>query len=151
MLSFEEKLAIIEEFEELEKKEISLGRVNFHYEESLYDKKIVVYRLHPNGNGFVYAGQIEDYPVDDRGMVNIKDFSADELRELIRDAIDSLSLSPAEKDPIMEEWLNEHDQALVLMREDDGYNVYAEEQLEGTFNSYEEAANFLEQEGFSRL
>lgn len=151
MLSFEEKLAIIEEFEELEKKEISLGRVNFHYEESLYDKKIVVYRLHPNGNGFVYAGQIEDCPTDNKGMVSIKDFDADELRQLIRDAIDSLSLSPAEKDPVMEEWLNDYDQALVLMREEDGYNVYADEQLEGTFNSYEEAANFLQQEGFSRL
>ncbi|MGR9047303.1 hypothetical protein ACQ4XT_01460 [Halobacillus faecis] len=151
MLTFEEKLNIIEEFPELEKKEISLGRVNFHYEESVYDKKIVVYRLHPNGNGFVYAGEMDDYAVDDKGMVNIKEISADELRTLIRKAIESLSLSPAEKNPVMEEWLNDNDQALVLMREEDGFHVYAEEQLEGTFNSYEEAVNFLEQEGFSRL
>lgn len=151
MLTFEEKLNIIEEFPELEKKEISLGRLNFHFEESLYDKKIVVYRLHPNGNGFVYAGEIEGYPTDEKGMVNIKDMNTEELRSLIRDAIDSLSLSPAEKNPVMEEWLNKNDQALVLMREEDGFNVYAEEQLEGTFNSYEEAVNFLEQEGFSRL
>ncbi|MGP4060725.1 hypothetical protein [Halobacillus sp. H74] len=151
MLTFEEKLSIIEEFPELEKKEISLGRVNFHYEESLYEKQIVVYRLHPNGNGFVFAGEIEDHPTDDKGMVNIKDFSAEGLRELIREAIESLSLSPAEKNPVMEEWLNTNDQALILMREDDGFNVYADEQLEGAFNSYEEAVNFLEQEGFSRL
>ncbi|SFJ74393.1 hypothetical protein SAMN04487936_1047 [Halobacillus dabanensis] len=151
MLTFEEKLNIIEEFPELEKKEISLGRLNFHFEGSLYDKKIVVYRLHPNGNGFVYAGEIEDYPTDEKGMVNIKDMNKEELRSLIREAIDSLSLSPAEKNPVMEEWLNKNDQALVLMREEDGFNVYAEEQLEGTFNSYEEAVNFLEQEGFSRL
>ena len=140
-----------EEFPELEKKEISLGRVNFHYEESVYDKKIVVYRLHPNGNGFVYAGEMDDYATDDKGMVNIKEMSADELRTLIREAIESLSLSPAEKNPVMEEWLNDNDQSLVLMREEDGFHVYAEEQLEGTFNSYEEAVNFLEQEGFSRL
>ncbi|REJ09120.1 hypothetical protein [Halobacillus trueperi] len=151
MLTFEEKLNIIEEFPELEKKEISLGRVNFHYEESVYDKKIVVYRLHPNGNGFVYAGEMDDYATDDKGMVNIKEMSADELRTLIREAIESLSLSPAEKNPVMEEWLNANDQSLVLMREEDGFHVYAEEQLEGTFNSYEEAVNFLEQEGFSRL
>ncbi|RDY72764.1 hypothetical protein ACJA3J_04065 [Halobacillus sp. SY10] len=151
MLTFEEKLNIIEEFPELEKKEISLGRVNFHYEESVYDKKIVVYRLHPNGNGFVYAGEMDDYATDDKGMVNIKEMSADELRTLIREAIESLSLSPAEKNPVMEEWLNDNDQSLVLMREEDGFHVYAEEQLEGTFNSYEEAVNFLEQEGFSRL
>ena len=151
MLSFEEKLAVIEEFEELERKDISLGRVNFHFEDSLYDKQIVVYRLHPNGNGFVFAGEIEDYPTDDKGMVNIRDFSKDELREIIRESIDSLALSPAEKDPVMEEWLNSNDQALVLMREDDGYFVYADEQLEGSFNSYEEAAEFLTQEGFKRL
>ncbi|MBX0359315.1 hypothetical protein [Halobacillus sp. Nhm2S1] len=151
MLTFEEKLNIIEEFPELEKKEISLGRVNFHYEESVYDKKIVVYRLHPNGNGFVYAGELDGYATDEKGMVNIKEISADELRALIREAIESLSLSPAEKNPVMEEWLNDNDQSLVLMREEDGFHVYAEEQLEGTFNSYEEAVNFLEQEGFSRL
>lgn len=151
MLTFEEKIAVIEEFEELEKKEISLGRVNYHFEESLYEKKIVVYRLHPNGNGFVFAGEIEDIDTDDKGMVNIRDYEAEELRRLIRASIESLSLSPAEKDPVMEEWLNEDDQALVLIREDDGFNVYADEELEGTFNSYEEAADFLEQEGFNRL
>ncbi|MYL71463.1 hypothetical protein GLW00_11390 [Halobacillus litoralis] len=151
MLTFEEKLNIIEEFPELDKKEISLERVNFHYEESVYDKKIVVYRLHPNGNGFVYAGEMDGYNTDDKGMVNIKEIGRDELRTLIRDAIESLSLSPAEKNPVMEEWLNDNDQSLVLMREEDGFHVYAEEQLEGTFNSYEEAVNFLEQEGFNRL
>ncbi|GGF25785.1 hypothetical protein GCM10010954_25900 [Halobacillus andaensis] len=151
MLTFEEKIAIIEEFGELTKKEVSLGRVNFHYEESLYDKKNVVYHLHPNGNGFVYAGEIEDYPTDDRGMVNIRDFSGDELRNIVRKAIDSLSSTPAEKNPVFEEWMNDGDFSLFLMREDDGYHVYAGEDLEGAFNSYEEAANFLEEEGFSRI
>ncbi|WP_082235159.1 hypothetical protein [Halobacillus massiliensis] len=151
MLTFEEKLRIIEEFPELTKKDISLGRVNFHFEESLYDKKNVVYHLHPNGNGFVYGAEIEGVEVDDRGMVNIRDYDEHQLRALIRDAIDSLSMTPAEKDPVMEEWLNRSGQSLVLMREEDGYNVYAEESLEGAFNSYKEAANFLEQEGFRRI
>ncbi|WP_163528751.1 hypothetical protein [Halobacillus ihumii] len=151
MLSFEEKIAIIEEFAQLEKKEVSLGRVNFHFENSLYDKKNIVYHLHPNGNGFVYAGELEDYPTDSKGMINIRDFEADELRNLVQDAIESLSATPAEKNPVLEEWMNDYDQSLVLMREEDGYNVYADEALEGTFNSYEEAANFLEQEGFSRV
>ncbi|MFD2924665.1 hypothetical protein [Halobacillus naozhouensis] len=151
MLSFEEKIAIIEEFDQLEKKEVSLGRVNFHFENSLYDKKNIVYHLHPNGNGFVYAGEVEGYPTDSKGMVNIRDFGADELRNLVQEAIESLSATPAEKNPVLEEWMNDFNQSLVLMREEDGYNVYADEALEGTFNSYEEAANFLEQEGFSRV
>ncbi|WP_101845922.1 hypothetical protein [Halobacillus sp. Marseille-P3879] len=149
MLTFEQKIAIVEEFDELTKKEVSLGRVNFHFEESLYDKKNVVYHLHPNGNGFVYAGEIEGYPTDERGMVNIRNFSEEELRNIVREAVDSLSTTPAEKNPVLEEWMNDFDQTLVLMREEDGYQVYAGEDLEGSFNSYEEAADFLEQEGFS--
>ncbi|UOQ43964.1 hypothetical protein MUN89_19170 [Halobacillus salinarum] len=151
MLTFEQKLAVIEEFNELTKKEISLGRVNFHYEDSLYDKKNVVYHLHPNGNGFVYTGLLDEYPSDEKGMLNIKDYRADHLRAVITRSIESLSLSPSEKDPVMEEWINDADYGLVLMREEDGYNVYAEENLEGTFNSYKEAANFLEQEGFYKI
>ncbi|MFC7061701.1 hypothetical protein [Halobacillus seohaensis] len=151
MLTFEEKIDIIKEFNQLEMKEISLGRVNFHYEESLYDKTNVVYHLHPNGNGFVYAAELDDYPTDERGMVNIRDFEADELRNIVNEAIESLSSTPAEKNPILEEWMNDDDHSLVLLREDDGYNVYADEDLEGTFNSYREAANFLEEEGFRRI
>ena len=49
MLTFEEKLAIIESFPELEKRTVSMGRINFHYEESASDKKNVVYHLHPMG------------------------------------------------------------------------------------------------------
>lgn len=58
MLTFEEKLSIIETFPELQRKDVSLGRVNFHYPESVQEKKIVVQHLHPNGNGFVYAGHM---------------------------------------------------------------------------------------------
>ena len=54
MLTFEEKTAIIESFPELTKKDVSLKRVNYHFEGSLYDKKTVIYHLHPNGNGFVF-------------------------------------------------------------------------------------------------
>ncbi len=39
MLTFEEKLAIIESFQELKRHDVSLGRVNFHYEDSVMEKK----------------------------------------------------------------------------------------------------------------
>ncbi|MBW7461016.1 hypothetical protein K0U00_43865, partial [Paenibacillus sepulcri] len=78
MLSFEEKLAIIESFPQLERKNVSLGRVNFHFEESVHDKKIVVYHLHPGGNGFVYAGLLRGYETDERGFANIRESSAEE-------------------------------------------------------------------------
>ena len=80
MLTFEEKLAIIESFPELERRTVSMGRMNFHYEESASDKKNVVYHLHPNGNGFVYGAELEGYHKNEKGMVNIRDFSSDELQ-----------------------------------------------------------------------
>ncbi|HEK9099904.1 hypothetical protein KFD70_06580 [Bacillus pfraonensis] len=155
MLTFEEKLSIIESFPELERKNVSLKRVNFHFEESRLDKKNVVYHLHPNGNGFVYAGGISGYKTDDKGMVNIREFSADELRSLIEKSIELLSQEPeevvAQAAPTKEEeWQNEDGHILTLIQEDDMWNVYAGVNLDGTFNSYPEAAEYLDEEGFSR-
>ncbi|MGE6257720.1 hypothetical protein ACQKCU_07375 [Heyndrickxia sporothermodurans] len=156
MLTFEEKLAIIESFPELQRKNVSLGRINFHYEESTSDKKNVVYHLHPNGNGFVYAELLTGYQVNEKGMVNIRDFSAEELRTVIQKSI--LSLAPqtmieysivGEKKE--EKWINHNNFILILLNEDDMWNVYAGLNLDGTFNSYEEAAEYLHEEGFSKL
>lgn len=40
MLTFEQKLEVFKSFPELEQRNVSLGRVNFHYEGSAYDKKL---------------------------------------------------------------------------------------------------------------
>ncbi|PEQ08561.1 hypothetical protein [Bacillus toyonensis] len=153
MLTFEEKLSIIESFPELERKNVSLKRVNFHFEESRLDKKNVVYHLHPNGNGFVYASGFKGYKTDDKGMINIREFSAEELRSVIEQSIELLSqeevVIPAEPAK-EEEWHNEDGHILTLISEDDMWNVYAGVNLDGTFNSYPEAAEYLDEEGFSR-
>lgn len=152
MLTFDEKIKIAEEFIELEKKEVSMGRVNFHYEESAYDKKNVVYHLHPNGNGFVYAELVQDVKTDERGMVNIREYTADDFRNLIKEAIASLQADDSTEEEFeIEEWENIEDQLLVLMPEEDGWNVYAGLQLDGTFNTYGEAIDYLEKEGFKRV
>ncbi len=155
MLTFEEKLAIIESFPELQRKNVSLGRINFHFEESVSDKKNVVYHLHPNGNGFVYAEYVHGYKTNDKGMVNIRDFSAEELRTVIQKSI--LSLSQSTTDEVVsvaqneeEQWINEENHTLILVEEDDMWNVYAGLNLDGTFNSYREAAQYLDEEGFTR-
>ena len=157
MLTFEEKLAIIETFPELERVNVSLGRVNFQFKESMSDKKNVVYHLHPNGNGFVYAGRITGYKTDEKGMVNIRDFNAGDLRTLLRDSLKSLS---ADETPVMEaaiigdnqeeRWVNEESQQLLLVHEDDIWNIYFGLNLEETFATYEEAEIFLVEEGFRR-
>ncbi|GAA0489042.1 hypothetical protein GCM10008986_13520 [Salinibacillus aidingensis] len=147
MLTFEEKLKIIESLPELRRKDVSLGRVNFHYKESVQDKTTVVYHLHPNGNGFVYAGLIENnkYLTDHKGMVNIRDFTEQQIRSIIKESIESLSESTFE-----ETWVNHEKQELRLVYDFDLWNIYADEMLDGTFPTYNGAANYLEQEGFSR-
>lgn len=155
MLTFEEKLAIIESYPELEKKNVSLGRINFHFENSVYDKKNVVYHLHPNGNGYVYGEFLSGYDLDGKGMVNIRDFSAEELKTIIRKSIDSLSPASTAEAAIIEDheeerWMNEENHTLILVNEEDMWNVYSGLNLDGTFLSYNEAKQYLEEEGFKK-
>lgn len=153
MLTFKEKLAIIESFTELTRKDVSLGRVNFQFEESLYEKKNVVYRLHPNGNGYVYVELIddEDYDVDDKGMVNIRDFSEEELRAIVRKSIDSLATVEEEEIPEEEMWMNGEGHTLTLVYDYELWNIYAGDMLDSAFPTYNEAVDFLDQEGFERI
>lgn len=156
MLTFEEKLAIIESFPQLTRNDVSLKRVNFHYEESLHDKKTVVYHLHPNGNGFVFAAFLKGYQKDDKGYVNIRDFSADELRKVVEDSIQSLSIKrePAPKatneaEQLEQAWVDKQNRTLLLQQEDALWNVYHGMNLEASFESYVEAEQYLIEEGFS--
>ena len=158
MLTFEEKLEIISEFPELERVNVSLGRVNFQFNESNFDKKNVVYHLHPNGNGFVFAGRITNYQTDDKGLVNIRDFTAEKLKQLIKLSINSLTEieKPVTEAAIIgdlkeERWLNDENETLLLINEDETWNIYFGLNLEETFATYEEAEMFLVDEGFKRV
>lgn len=155
MLSFEQKLAIADEFKALTRKDVSLGRVNYQYEDSVYDKKNVIYHLHRSGNGFVYAGRLQGYETDDKGFVNIADFTADRLREIIAASIDSLTGEDGpDVEPANEEiWQNAKRQTLELKydAEDRMWYVYAGLSLDGAFESYAEAAEYLKEEGFAKV
>ena len=148
MLTFEQKQAIIESYPELTKKEISMKRVNYHFEDSLYEKTIVVEKLHPNGNGFVYIGDLLKYDkqANDKGLVNIRDFSEAELREIIRDAIDFLS---EDLDiPVVEKWTSREGITLELRHHQRDWNIYFQDNLEETFGTREAAVEYLLEEGF---
>lgn len=149
MLTFEQKQAIIETFPGLTKKEISLKRVNYHYEGSMFEKTVVVEKLHPNGNGFVFVGDLLKYEAitNDKGLVNIRDFSEQALKEIIADAIAYLSEDLVEE-PIVEIWCDQRDTELELIFEGNVWNVYHKGNLEDTFGTKEDAAMYLEEEGF---
>ena len=156
MLTFEKKLSIIESFPELQRKNVSLGRVNFQFEASVIDKKNVVYHLHPNGNGFVYAEYLDGYDIDEKGMVNIRDFSEYELRSIVKQSIESLSHMPVSEEAIIgdateeERWINSEKHTLILLEEDEMWNVYAGLNLDASYFSYTEAEEYLKSEGFRR-
>lgn len=150
MLSFEQKQNIIESFSELTKKEISLKRVNYHFNESLYEKTIVVEKLHPNGNGFVFVGDLLKYEneANDRGLVNIRDYDESKLREIISDAIAFLSEDPDQ--PIIEYWYSNHGSEIELIYEKRSWNVYFQGNLEESFGTREAAVEYLKEDGFKK-
>ena len=147
MLTFEQKQAIIESFPELTKKEISLKRVNYHFEESLYEKKIVVEKLHPNGNGFVFVGDMPKYSEQAvKSMVNIRDYDEEALREIIAAAIAYLS----EDTNVEEDWENVSGDKIKLLFEQRSWVVYYNGNFEEAFGTYEEAKAYLYEEGFKK-
>jgi len=151
MLTFEQKLIIIESFPQLKRQDVSLNRVNFHYEESGTDKKNVIYHLHPNGNGFVYAGKLKVPKKDPKGMLNIRDFSEEDFRSIIERSLQSLLPNAIEEETdLFEEelWMNKEKLSLIVITEGEMWNVYAGTQLDGTFPSYNEAKQYLLEEGF---
>ena len=156
MLTFEQKLAIISEFPELTRKDVSLGRVNFHFEESKYEKKTVVHHLHPNSNGFIYAGRIPGSETDEKGFINIRSHSEQALRDLLRAAIDSLAVrneseppTIGKKTPLAGQWINAAGQQLVLSHEDNLWYLYDGPHLEMAFETTAEARAYLQEEGFT--
>ncbi|MFS0723229.1 hypothetical protein [Paenibacillus sp. 1P07SE] len=159
MLTFDQKLAIISQFPELTRKDVSLGRVNFHFEGSLYDKKTVVYHLHPNGNGFVYAGRLSGQPTDDKGLINIRDHSEAALRTLLRSAIDSLAQredqpeqeSSVPSSELPGQWTNGEGHRLVLAFQDDLWYLFDGPNLEMAFETAGEAREYLQEEGFTPM
>lgn len=152
MLTFEQKQAIIESFSELTKKEISMKRVNYHFMDSLFEKTIVVEKLHPNGNGFVFVGDLLRYEneANDKGLVNIRDYDEQQLRVIIEDAITYLGEEQEEEEPIIETWRNREGDQLELAFEQRSWNVYHRDNLEEAFGTYDAAKEYLLEEGFRK-
>ncbi|MFD0673303.1 hypothetical protein [Cohnella sp. GCM10027633] len=152
MLTFEQKINVFASFPELERKDVSMGRVNFHYEGSAFDKKLIGFHLHPNGNGFAFAGRLPDIETDDRGYVNVRDYGEAELRELIGRSIRSLTreAAPEPTEGLEETWDGPNKSTLTIKFEDDMWYVFAGLNLDGAFESYEEAREYLIEEGFKK-
>ncbi|MFD1886896.1 hypothetical protein [Paenibacillus wenxiniae] len=165
MLTFEQKLDVLQSYPQLQRKNVSLGRVNFHFEESTVEKKIVAFHIHPNGNGFVYAGLLHEYETDDKGFINIRDYSEEQLRALLNATIEAMSSQPQPVHEVVEtkapsvipfpagssaggNWINDEGHTLILKYEDDMWCLYAGNNLDMAFESRREADDYLREEGF---
>lgn len=98
MLSFEQKKTIFRSFQELEEKPISNNKLNYIYPDSLQRGKMLSTQLQPSGNGYVIGKYMDEetihtkgYVVDNRGWINIKEFSSEDLHEVISTAMTSMS------------------------------------------------------------
>ncbi|MGX6445637.1 hypothetical protein ACWM35_20670 [Neobacillus sp. K501] len=97
MLSFEDKKAIFRSFNLVEK-QISNGRVSYVYPESKQRGQVLATQLHPSGNGYVIGKYMleetireNEYKVDARGWISIREFSEDALVKVISQAKQSMS------------------------------------------------------------
>ncbi|QUW20259.1 hypothetical protein JSQ81_10230 [Sporosarcina sp. Marseille-Q4063] len=151
MLTFEQKQEIIESFPELTRKEVSMKRVNYHYEDSQFDKTVVVQHLHPNGNAFVYVAGLPGYSADDRGLVNVREATEEELRKTIADSIALLSEEEAEEPTVEETWVNGEGVELKLVEEEGAWNIYHGLNLEESFGNYGYAQGYLKDEQFTKV
>jgi hypothetical protein len=148
MLTFEQKLAILESFPQLERKNVSMGRVNFHYEQSVLEKKNVGFHFHPGGNGYIFAGEIDGYETDDKGFVNVRDYSEEELRSLVEQSIQSLTGEEDWTEGKEEKWVDADKVVLTLKFEDDMWYIFSGMNLEAAYETHEEAREYLRDEGF---
>ena len=88
-LSFEEKKAIFDDYEELTAVPVSMNRINYHFNASAVDHKIVVRFLHPNGNAFIYAGYLPKEETD-KGYISVLESDEGTIRFLLEKAISFL-------------------------------------------------------------
>ncbi|MDF0479536.1 hypothetical protein OL233_04465 [Vagococcus sp. PNs007] len=151
MLSFEEKKAIFDEFEELTCQPVSMNRLNYHYEGSAVPKTTVVKFLHPkSGNAFVYAGYLAPEKTKD-GYVSVIELNREELIEYVRNAIEFLNLTEdGYVDGYEEEWSDAHDDRLYLRYQNYMWVVVMQSGgIEAVFKTKEQAEAYLMDEGFN--
>jgi hypothetical protein len=93
MLTLDEKREILNSFVEPREKEDKFGRFFYYYDKSPTKKKIVVREFVDSGNGYVYGQFLPEYKkaLYQDGSVCVKDFSSNELWDIVRKSIGSLN------------------------------------------------------------
>lgn len=90
MLSIEEKRNILNSFEELTERIDEYERHFYYFYDSNSRRKLLGREFSLSGNGYIYGEVLEDYKniCDDRGWVNVKNFTENKLYDIINKIID---------------------------------------------------------------
>lgn len=91
-LSLQQKRQIFKSFPELTEYVDKSGRYGYNFEGSKHKRKNIAREFTHTGNGYVFGENLVDFYqlADERGWVNVRDFTATQLRDIVRRAIDSL-------------------------------------------------------------
>jgi len=95
-LSLSQKREILKSFKELTEHVDKSGRCSYKFEGSNEKRKTVACEFSFTGNGYVYGANLPDYTsmADERGWVNVRDFSSTQLKDIVSKAIESISSYP---------------------------------------------------------
>lgn len=99
-LSLSQKREILNSFKELTEQVDNNGRYSYKLEDSADKRKVIAREFTHTGNGYVYGMNLPDYSklTDARGWVNVKDFSATQLKDIVSKQIEYLKDSPSLND-----------------------------------------------------
>lgn len=150
MLSFEEKKAIFDDYPELEMREVSMGRLNYHFTGSAVDKTMVVKFLHPkSANAFVYAGYLPKEETKE-GYLSVHDMEEEEIRQAVEAAIDFLKkTADGFEEGYTECWQDDREDELLLKYSDGIWLiVLTTGSVEAVFKTKEAGEGYLIEEGF---
>lgn len=90
MLSIEEKRKILNSFEVLTERIDKYERHFYYFYNSNSSRKLLGREFNTTGEGYIYGEVLEDYNdiCDDRGWVNVKNFSEEKLHDIINKIIE---------------------------------------------------------------
>ena len=151
MLSFEEKKAIFDSYDELVSTPVSMNRLNYHFAGSAIEKKVIVRFLHPNGNAFIYAGHLPKEETN-KGYRSVWEEDEQTLRASVDEAISFMKKTiDGYEEGYSELWFDESGETLRIYYENPMWSVLmANDHVEGIFKTKEAAEGYLRDEGFEK-
>lgn len=92
-MSYEQVVNVLDEFPELKRKEVSNNRSTYYYPNSPIRKENVLQELHLSGNGYLFVGYLSEYRhrMDKRQFISIKKFTEPELRDALKQVLQSFN------------------------------------------------------------